>query len=81
MRMSTSQYLKKGLNIKDLSKLLKDRRYLKDTYYTEFPHSGLWLFCGSQGQGKTASALQFVVNIHLHAPGLRLIIIVSGKAL
>lgn len=79
MRMSTSQYLKKGLNIKDLSKLLKDRRYLKDTYYTEFPHSGLWLFCGSQGQGKTASALQFVVNILRVYPKCHLVTNVDFK--
>lgn len=71
-RMKTTQYLRKGFNIGDIFNLMDDRRHLKETYYTEFPHSGLWLFCGSQGQGKTTSALEFVVNILRDYPKCRL---------
>ena len=40
MKMRTTQYLRKGFNLGDIFNLLDDRRYLKETYYTEFPHSG-----------------------------------------
>lgn len=79
MRMSTTQYLRNGFNFGDLFNLLDDRKHLKDTYYTEFPHSGLWLFCGSQGQGKTTSALQFAVNILKDYPQARFVTNVDVK--
>ena len=67
------RYLKKQRNFGDLFLLLEQKKEIKDTYYTIFPHSGLLLFCGSQGQGKTSSAVQYLWNIVQDYPKARIV--------
>lgn len=66
------RYLK-GWNLRDIPDLLTQRKEIKDSYYDIFPHSGLLLFCGSQGQGKTTSAVQYLWNIVQDFPRARIV--------
>lgn len=74
MRDLTS-YLRHSLSFtfQDLPMLWRDYRHLKDSYYTEFPHSGLIVFCGSQGMGKTTSAVDYLYNILQDYPNARVV--------
>lgn len=67
------RYLKKHRNFGDLPLLLEQKREIKKTYYEIFPHSGLLLFCGSQGEGKTTSAVQYLWNIIQDFPRARIV--------
>lgn len=67
------RYLKKRRNIGDFFDLLADNVQQKKTYYDVFPHSGILLFCGSQGQGKTASAVQYLHNLLMDFPRVRVV--------
>ena len=67
------RYLNHPLVLADIPKIFKMQMHLRSTYYTEFPHSGLLLFCGSQGQGKTTSAVQFLWNILNDYPKARFV--------
>lgn len=67
------RYLNHSLVLSDIPEIFKMQMHLHDTYYTEFPHSGLLLFCGSQGQGKTTSAVQFLWNILNDYPKARFV--------
>lgn len=65
------RYLKDGHNLKDLPLLWEQKKEIKKSYYEVFPHSGLLLFCGSQGQGKTTSAVQYLYNLLLDFPKVK----------
>lgn len=67
------RYLKKQRNFADLFLLFEQGREIKKSYYDIFPHSGLLLFCGSQGQGKTTSAVQYLWNIIQDFPRARIV--------
>lgn len=67
------RYLRHSSHFDDLPKLFRQKRDIKKSYYDIFPHSGLLLFCGSQGTGKTASAVQYVHNLLLDFPRVRLV--------
>lgn len=60
-------------NFDNMVLLNRQRKDIKNSYYTIFPHSGLLLFCGSQGQGKTTSAVQFLWNIIQDYPKARIV--------
>lgn len=66
-------YLNQTMNWRDVPKLFQQKKDIRSTYYTIFPHSGLLLFAGSQGEGKTTSAVQFVWNIIRDYPRARLV--------
>lgn len=53
--------------------LFEQKREIKKSYYDIFPHSGLLLFCGSQGEGKTTSAVQYLWNIVQDFPRARIV--------
>lgn len=67
------RYLKKHRNFGDLPLLFEQKREIKKSYYDIFPHSGLLLFCGSQGEGKTTSAVQYLWNIVQDFPRARIV--------
>ncbi len=67
------RYLKKRRNIGDFFDLVDDNINKRKTYYDIFPHSGILLFCGSQGQGKTASAVQYLHNLLMDYPRVRVV--------
>lgn len=67
------RYLKNHRNFGDLPLLLEQKHEIKKTYYDIFPHSGLLLFCGSQGEGKTTSAVQYLWNIVQDFPRARIV--------
>lgn len=67
------RYLKHSSHLSDIPKLFKQKLEISASYYDIFPHSGLLLFCGSQGTGKTASAVQYVHNLLLDFPRVRLV--------
>lgn len=67
------RYLKKNRNFCDLPDLISQGYEQKKSYYEIFPHSGLLLFCGSQGQGKTVSAVQYLWNLLQDFPQVRVV--------
>lgn len=67
------RYLKQHRNFGDLPLLFEQKREIKKSYYDIFPHSGLLLFCGSQGEGKTTSAVQYLWNIVQDFPRARIV--------
>lgn len=67
------RYLKHSSHYTDIPLLMRQKHDIKKSYYEIFPHSGLLLFCGSQGTGKTASAVQYVHNLLLDFPDCRLV--------
>lgn len=67
------RYLKSHRNFNDLPLLFSQKRELKKSYYDVFPHSGILLFCGSQGTGKTVSAVQYLFNLLQDFPRVRVV--------
>lgn len=69
----TLTYLRHSLFPRDFRMLLSDIAYRRDTYYTIFPHSGILLFCGSQGTGKTTSAVDYLYCLLQDYPRARVV--------
>lgn len=64
---------KSSHNLSDFPLLIGQRKAIKSAWFTEFPHSGLYVFCGSQGNGKTTSAVQLVFDLIQLYPKARLV--------
>lgn len=64
---------KSSHNLSDFPLLVSQRKAIKSAWFTEFPHSGLYVFCGSQGNGKTTSAVQLVFDLIQLYPNVRLV--------
>lgn len=70
-----TSYMRKGLSFKfrDLPLFWEDYKNRKANWYTIFPHSGLLVFCGSQGMGKTTSMIDYLYNILQDYPRARVV--------
>lgn len=74
MKYDVNWYMKKNNHhLSDLPFLLEQKRAIKNSWFTEFPHSGLYVFCGTQGQGKTTSAVSLVWDLIRLYPKCRLV--------
>lgn len=60
-----STYLQPETNIKGIIPLLEEQTLKNDT---SFPYSGLWLFTGTQGSGKTLLMMHLLKIIHTQYP-------------
>lgn len=67
------RYLKRHRNFLDFGLLVDQKLEIRKSYYDVFPHSGLLLFCGSQGTGKTTSAVQYLFNILQDYPRVKVV--------
>jgi len=61
--MIYKKFLKGGLNPVDLISTIKYKREFKKNHPDYFDPDGLITFCGSQGKGKTLSAVQYCLKI------------------
>ena len=67
------RYLRRKKNIGDVPDLVGQQLRIRSTYYDIFPHSGILLFCGSQGTGKSVSAVHYVRNLIEDFPRVRIV--------
>lgn len=67
------RYLRRKKNLGDIPANIEQQLRIRSTYYDIFPHSGILLFCGSQGTGKSVSAVHYVRNLIEDFPRLRIV--------
>ena len=67
------RYLRKHKNLGDVPDDIGQQFAIRSTYYDIFPHSGILLFCGSQGTGKSVSAIHYVRSLLDDFPRVRVV--------
>lgn len=72
-----TELLRGSLNPKNLIDLIRYRNRFKKENPEYFYPEGLLVFCGSQGSGKTLSAVQYVKNLCIEYP--RAILVTNTK--
>lgn len=71
--MRSNSCMRSSLNVVDFFKALKYRRDFRRSHPDYFDPDGILVFCGSQGSGKTLSAVRYIRDICVKYPKCKII--------